>query len=70
MASASGIRTTMSETENETETEALTRKDWILFFLVVAFFAFIAIALFIIVTNPPKPQELMQPMTTLLRTLH
>jgi len=35
-----------------TETETVTRKDWILFWLIIAFAIFLAIAIFIILTGP------------------
>jgi hypothetical protein len=53
------------------ETETVTRKDWVLFMLAIAFVVFLAVAIFIIVTNPPKePEPVMRPMTTLLHTWH
>ena len=56
-----------------TETETVTRKDWMLFWLVIAFVVFLVIAVFITVTDTrglkyPNYREGMQPLMTLLRT--
>jgi len=41
----------MTETEAEMEMKTMTKKDWILFMLVIAFFVFLAIATFVILTD-------------------